>query len=171
MRKINFGFTLIELLVVISIIGILATLVAANLNSARGRARDSTRKSDLRNISTALRLYFNDWGQFPPNTCGSGGICGCGGGGAAQPTNLCKWGEGWYNGASATSGTVYMSKLPSDPQPDRQQYVYSRDFTFTDQYTVKACLENLSDASCDKDVNGNVITCGSIGGCQYTVKP
>ena len=53
--KTQKAFTLVELLVVISLIGILATLVLANLNSARERARDAERKSDLRNIQTALR--------------------------------------------------------------------------------------------------------------------
>ena len=59
------GFTLIELLVVVSIIGILTTLVAANLNSARERGRDAQRKSDLANIRTALRLYYNDNQAYP----------------------------------------------------------------------------------------------------------
>ena len=64
-KKNKKGFTLIELLVVVSLLGVLATLVIANLNSARERTRDATRKSDLRNIQTALRLYYNDKGTYP----------------------------------------------------------------------------------------------------------
>jgi len=65
----NFSaFTLIELLVVMALIGTLATLLLANFNAARERARDAQRKSDLRNIQTALRLYYNDYGIFPDNS-------------------------------------------------------------------------------------------------------
>ena len=67
-EKQNKGFTLVELLVVISLIGILSTLVIANLNSARERARDAQRKSDLRNIQTALRLYYNDNAGYPASS-------------------------------------------------------------------------------------------------------
>ena len=116
------GFTLIELLVVISIIGVLATLVAANLNSARSRARDAERKSDLKNISTALRLYFNDNGTFPAV--------------AAMP-----WDAEWSgNGGN----TIYMSKLPNDPLPG-QAYEYELGPT-GDTFILTACLENASDA-------------------------
>ena len=59
------AFTLIELLVVISIIGILATLIINNLSDARARARDSRRKSDLNQLKTGLRLYYNDNQSFP----------------------------------------------------------------------------------------------------------
>ena len=48
------GFTLIELLVVIAIIGILSTAVLTSLNSAREKARDAKKISDLKQIALAL---------------------------------------------------------------------------------------------------------------------
>jgi type II secretion system protein G len=152
------AFTLIELLVVISIIGVLATLLLANFNSTRSRARDAQRKSDLRNIQTALRLYYNDFGHYPAGS-DSGQIMGCESGG----TVACTWGETF-----ATDTATYMSILPTDPLPD-VDYQYSQ--TSGDEYTIVACLENKSDDKCDKNA-GNIIPCGTDDyGCQYTVKP
>ena len=59
------GFTLIELLVVIAIIGLLSTLSILALNTARARARDVKRVADVRQIQTALEMYFNDMGVYP----------------------------------------------------------------------------------------------------------
>jgi len=76
------GFTLIELLVVISIIGILSSIVFASLQTARGKARDALRVSDLNQIRTALFLYESANGNWMET--GSG--CGSSG-----------YGNGWFN--------------------------------------------------------------------------
>ena len=65
MKKNKSGFTLIELLVVIAIIGLLSTLSILALNQARARARDAKRIADVRQIQTALELYYNDKGDYP----------------------------------------------------------------------------------------------------------
>ena len=59
------GFTLIELLVVIAIIGLLSTLSILSLNTARARARDAKRIADVKQIQTALEMYYNDVGSYP----------------------------------------------------------------------------------------------------------
>lgn len=66
-RKTNQkGFTLIELLVVIAIIGLLASVVLLALNSARQKSRDAKRLADVRQIASAVELYFNDQSAYPP---------------------------------------------------------------------------------------------------------
>lgn len=72
-----FGFTLIELLVVIAIIGVLASVVLASVNTARAKARDARRKSDLRTIRLALEFYYDRYGTYQVAGTGSGG-CSCG---------------------------------------------------------------------------------------------
>lgn len=60
MRKTKKGFTLIELLVVIAIIGLLASIVLVALNTARAKARDARGMSDLRQIATAMEMFYDD---------------------------------------------------------------------------------------------------------------
>jgi prepilin-type N-terminal cleavage/methylation domain-containing protein len=62
------GFTLIELLVVIAIIGLLSTLAVISLNNARQRSRDTKRVADIKQVQTALELYFNDNNGYPVAT-------------------------------------------------------------------------------------------------------
>jgi len=64
-KQDNRGFTLIELLVVIAIIGILSSVVLASLNSARAKARDARRSADIRQVQTALEMYYNDKNSYP----------------------------------------------------------------------------------------------------------
>ena len=51
---------------VIAIIGLLASVVLLALNSARQKSRDAKRLADVRQIASALELYFNDNNSYPP---------------------------------------------------------------------------------------------------------
>jgi len=72
------GFTLIELLVVIAIIGLLSTMAVVSLNSARGKARDAKRVSDVKQISNLIEMAAANtasggYNVFATDTCESAG--------------------------------------------------------------------------------------------------
>ena len=71
--KINLkkGFTLIELLVVVAIIGILASVVLASLNSARAKGSDAAIKASLSSARAQSELFYDE-GQTYLNVCTSG---------------------------------------------------------------------------------------------------
>src|SRR5205823_5138776 len=56
-------------LVVIAIIGILASVVLANLNSARTRARDTKRVADIKQLQLALSLFYDANSFYPTTLC------------------------------------------------------------------------------------------------------
>lgn len=65
MKYKNLGFTLIELLVVISIIGILAALSIVSFTSSQKQARDTSRKSDIKQYQSSLELFANKYSLYP----------------------------------------------------------------------------------------------------------
>lgn len=123
------GFTLIELLVVIAIIGVLSTLAVVALGSARQKANDAKRLSDVKQIQTALELYYTDHNQYPSTT----GWVDLG-----DATHNCL---SSVNGFVATAGCVtpYMNLVPTDPT-DGTYYQYESLTPFT-SYTITADLE------------------------------
>jgi general secretion pathway protein G len=70
MKKQKRAFTLAELLVVIVIIGILASIAVVSLQQSRKNARDVKRLADVKEIRTALELYFNDNHSYPESIDG-----------------------------------------------------------------------------------------------------
>lgn len=140
------AFTLIELLVVIAIIGSLSALFLPNFMAARERARDSQRKSDLKQIQKAFELYKQDQTD------------------SSVPTTLPASNVEFSND---TTGTIYMNKFPSDPQGSNYGYVY----TDTQNYSLVACLENIADtdgATCPVIVG---FTCTSPKKCYIVQQP
>lgn len=115
------GFTLVELLVVIAIIGLLSTLAVVSLNSARARARDSKRASDVYQFQRALELYYNDNSGYPAGPGGTFKGFALGFTDAQAPasfkgaTSLTN--SGFITTAPAPGAIVYMKSVPRAPQP------------------------------------------------------
>lgn len=135
MKKEN-GFTLIELLVVIAIIGGLSALLLPNFMSARERARDSQRKSDLKQIQKALEMYRQDNYVFP----------------TALPTP----GGGAWTGVN---NLIYMNKVPSDPLGPTPYYYSVNNTNLT--YTLCTCLENVADSDSTNCSSCSGVSCSS----------
>ena len=153
MKNNKSGFTLIELLVVIAIIGLLSTLSILALNQARARARDAKRISDVRQIQTALELYYNDKGDYP---------------GTVTPGGEIKYGD-----------NVYLANVPTPPSivdgGSCPAIVASEGYTYirtgvaaagTASYTIKYCL-----GAAVNDVPGNTPLIATPAGIAATSTP
>lgn len=105
------GFTLIELLVVIAIIGMLSSIALASLNTARSKARDAQRFSDMHQISLALELYRLQYGSYPLST-------------ACSPSAWCRSREvvtnSWIPGLAPFMG----GSVPETPIPYGNPFTY-----------------------------------------------
>lgn len=125
MRKTSSGFTLIELLVVIAIIGLLSTLAVVALGSARQKARDSLRLSDLKEMQVALELHYTDKSSYPAQaeavTLGSGNFA-------------CLNVDGF---SASGCANPYKGNIPQDPGDSVYQYISSDGSS----YAISATLE------------------------------
>lgn len=151
------GFTLIELLVVVAIIGILTGIVMSNFTSAKSKARDAKRISDISNIQLALEQVFDKCNAYPTNIM------------SLTDTIIvdaigtpCKSADG---SITYTLG-YFMSVIPTDFGTSYLYYVSSGSAPYID-YVLKASLENYNTALID-DVDGspsgismNGDTCGT----------
>lgn len=153
------GFTLIELLVVVSIIGILAALATVSFTSTQKQARDTQRKSDLKQYQNSIEAFANkNNGLYPAYYTG-----------AATMTGLC----------SALTGST--TSCPNDPKyvatdVNSPRYKYQSDGNTTDftakatRYVLWAKLENISNTYwvvCSTGQSGKITssTVFSTGGC------
>jgi prepilin-type N-terminal cleavage/methylation domain-containing protein len=122
MKNNKKGFTLIELLVVIAIIGLLATLSIIALNSAQAKARDVKRLSDVREIRTALEMYFASENSYPASLSTGDPI-------------------------EDTASTTFMREYPTPPSPadgdctvaQNTEYSYTL-HSSNSSYSVSFCL-------------------------------
>jgi type II secretion system protein G len=147
-ENIRKGFTLIELLIVIAIIGVLATLLMVNFVGVRQRARDAQRKSDLRQIQSALEIWRSDNGSYPASS-EFGTAC---------------------NAPLVHNGTTYMAKLPCDPSTNTGYiYVSSGGIGTSAGYSLYTCLENTGDSQKDTSNDSTTANCTGTTNWSYTL--
>ena len=133
-------------MVVIAIIGLLSTLAVIALNSAREKARDAKRVSDIRQVQTSLELYFNDNNAYPSEasnlTMGSGsGAC---------------LGSGGFGTTGCAS--AYMPTVPVAPTPPTgNAYTYVANSSDTSTYTINFDTEGTPTG---------LATCTTVGAYQ-----
>lgn len=101
------GFGLTELIATISIIGLVGTASAAKLDNALASARDANRMMNIKQVQTALNIYYDDNLFYPVYQANS-------------PS------ESWEILKSTLENPKkqYISELPNDPL-GKDKYVYS----------------------------------------------
>jgi general secretion pathway protein G len=118
-RHEEMGFTLLEILIVITILGILASLVAVKLMDRPGEARMLKAEMDIKTLETALKLYKLDNSCYPTTDQGLQAL-------VEKPSTgkiPAKWRDGGY---------LEKSVVPKDPWGNDFLYlcpgVHNRDF-------------------------------------------
>ena len=69
-RRRNRGMTLIEIMVVITILGLIAAAVGVAVIPKLEEAKQDTARLDIRNIQSAMKLYYTKKGNYPDTATG-----------------------------------------------------------------------------------------------------
>lgn len=156
------GFTLIEILVVIAIIASIVALAIPNYLSARQRAQDVKIKSEMSELKSALRLYYNDFNSYPPSAA-PGKLSGCG----VSGTALCPCTAGGSDFATgAACDNLYMKQIPTGVGSST---LYTQTLSGED-FCLRAVLNNQSDPDIALSQTRCAKSCGancSIGSTRY----
>jgi type II secretory pathway pseudopilin PulG len=170
MKKSLVGFTLVEVMVVVSIIIILSTVAFVGIQESQRQGRDAERKSDLRNLQSAIELYKLKYGRYPAGCRGPGEWSG-----QLSTIYACTDGTGQYirgDQVGRSFAPQFIPVLPIDPRLNgvNSGYVYTTNLTGTvyklmARLTVESEIVNYENPfkSCDIDDSG--------GGICDTVHP
>ena len=165
------GFTLIELLVVIAIIGLLSTLAVVSLNTAREKAADARKMSDIKQMSTAFELYYTEKSGYPGY---SDGVSVCNDNGVVTGVDtltlqLMCCGPAAAIVDDAPTPNVYLNAIPCEPG-ETTGYIYEGNVGSSvgnaDSYCIQATLSSAAATTYFVCSNGSCFgtdaVCGDI---------
>jgi general secretion pathway protein G len=119
------AFTLVELLVVLAIIGLIAALVAPQVMRYLSSARVETTQAQLKNIGSALELFYLDGGKYPSTDIGLSALVAAPNDGAVWNGPYLKsdaalkdaWGNKFTYEQSGDPASVLVRSLGRDGKP------------------------------------------------------
>lgn len=159
MKNLKKGFTLIELLVVVAIIGILASVVLASLNTARAKGSDAAIKADLSGVRASAEVAYDTNGQRYPLTSGTG-TAGTDCGGTFTAGSMFDSTSGGTVGASIDAALAHVKT-----QNGAVVLFCNSDNT---HYAIAAQLKTTGTFWCIDSTGAAKGTSGTAGTTQYT---
>lgn len=121
MKNKQLGFTLVELLTVGALLVVVMTLAIISFNRSRVQGRDTKRIHDIKEIQTALELYYNRNNYYP---------------------TLITSGQNFIE-----NNITYLNLVPSNPEPKNDGNCGNNEYTYAavnnnNDYSINFCLGN-----------------------------
>ncbi len=132
----------VEMVLIVLVLGFLGWFTAGQFSLAEAKSRDVERKSELHEVSKAIRLYYKDYGKLP-----------------SESLINSLWGKEWKDG-----DYVYMKMIPKEDYLKDKEYCYQVSEDGKSFYLLTD-LENKGDVDCSK----TLWTCGKGQYCYRDV--
>lgn len=133
---------ILEIGMIVVVLGFLGWITFKQFSLAEAKSRDIERKTSLHEVSKAIRLFYQDYGELPEE-------------------NLINslWGKEWKDG-----DYIYMKTVPKENYLEDKEYCYEISGEGKEFYLL-ADLENKRDVNCAS----SLWTCGDNQYCYRDV--